>query len=90
MMWGALPGSLPASPPAAAIHPACRPMTSSMKTLVEVFAMEATSSAASIVDTATYFATEPNPGQLSVTGRSLSTVLGMPTQVTGKPSPLPI
>ena len=28
------------------------------------------------VETAMYFATEPNPGQLSVMGRSLSTVLG--------------
>jgi 6-phosphofructokinase 1 len=37
-------------------------------------------------DTATYFATEPKPGQLSVMGRSLSTVLGIPMQVMGKPS----
>jgi len=45
--------------------------------------MEATSSAASRVDTATYLATEPKPGQQSVAGRSLSTVFGMPTQVMG-------
>ncbi len=38
--------------------------------------MEATSSAASLVDTATYFATEPKPGLLSVIGKSLSTVFG--------------
>ena len=53
--------------------------------LIEVFAIDTTSSAASCVETATYFATEPNPGQLSVTGRSLSTVFGMPRQVMGKP-----
>ncbi len=45
--------------------------------------MEATSSAASRVDTAMYLAAEPNPGQQSVMGRSLSTVLGMPMQVMG-------
>ena len=60
----------------AAMKPAWRPMTSKMKTLVEVSHMEATSMAASRVDTATYLATEPNPGQLSVRGRSLSMVLG--------------
>ena len=32
--------------------------------------------AASLVEIATYLATEPNPGQLSVRGRSLSMVLG--------------
>ena len=58
-------------------------MTSMTKTLVEVRAIDATSSAASRVETATYFATEPKPGQQSVKGRSLSTVLGMPMQVTG-------
>ncbi len=42
--------------------------------------MEATSSPASRVETATYLATEPKPGQQSVMGRSLSTVLGMPMQ----------
>jgi len=51
-----------------------------MNTFVEVLAIEATSSAASCVDTAMYFATEPNPGQQSVIGRSLSTVLGTPMQ----------
>jgi hypothetical protein len=44
--------------------------------LVEVAHIEATSKLASIVETAMYFATEPNPGQLSVTGKSLSTVFG--------------
>ena len=58
-------------------------MTSSTNTLVEVRAMDATSSAASRVETAMYLATEPNPGQQSVIGRSLSTVLGMPMQAIG-------
>ena len=44
---------------------------------VEVEHMDATSRLASSVDTATYFATEPKPGQVSVSGRSLSTVFGM-------------
>ncbi len=64
------------SPPAAAIQPACRPITSSTKTLVEVFIIERTSNDASSADTATYLATDPKPGQQSVMGRSLSTVLG--------------
>ena len=58
-------------------------MTSRMKTFVDVSAIEATSNDASRMDTATYFATEPNPGQLSVIGRSLSTVFGIPTAITG-------
>ena len=73
------------SPPAAAIHPACLPITSRTKTLVDVAAIEATSKLASIVDTAPYFATEPQPGQLSVTGKSLSTVLGMWMACIGYP-----
>ena len=89
-MCGGSSGPLPASPPAAAIQPAWRPMTSSTNTRVEVRAIEATSSAASRVETATYFATEPNPGQQSVCGRSLSTVFGTPTQVIGKPRAAPI
>ena len=64
------------SPPAAAIQPAWRPITSITKTLVEVAAIERTSIEASSVDTATYFATEPKPGQQSVSGRSLSIVFG--------------
>ena len=83
MMCGASPAFSPASPPAAAIQPAWRPMTSSTNTLVEVRAIEATSSAASRVETAMYLAAEPNPGQQSVMGRSLSTVFGMPMQVIG-------
>ena len=59
-------------------------MTSNTNTLVEVLAMEATSKLASMVEMAMYLATEPKPGQLSVIGRSLSTVLGMPMQVIGK------
>ena len=39
-------------------------------------AIEATSKPASRVETAMYLATEPKPGQLSVIGRSLSTVFG--------------
>jgi hypothetical protein len=49
-------------PPAVAIHPACRPITSTTNTLVEVLAMERTLNDASSTDTATYFATEPKPG----------------------------
>ena len=55
-------------PTAAVIQPAWRPITSSTNTLVDVFAIDATSNAASRIDVATYFATEPKPGQLSVTG----------------------
>ena len=54
-----------------------------MKTLVEVRHIEATSSAASRTETATYLATEPKPGQVSVPGRSLSTVFGTPMQTSG-------
>ena len=67
-------------PLAAVIQPAWRPITSRMKTLVEVFAMDATSKPASRMLVATYFATEPKPGQQSVIGRSLSTVLGTCTR----------
>ena len=45
--------------------------------------MDATSNAVSRTETATYLATEPKPGQVSVQGRSLSTVFGTPTQTTG-------
>ena len=58
-------------------------MTSSTNTLVEVRAIDTTSSAASRVETAIYLAAEPKPGQQSVIGKSLSTVLGMPMQVMG-------
>ena len=61
-----------------------------MKTLVEDLAIDRTSNAASRTDTATYFATDPKPGQLSVIGRSLSTVFGMPMQVMGYPMRSPI
>ncbi len=60
-------------------------MTSKINTLVEVSAIEATSKLASCAETATYFATEPKPGQASVKGKSLSTVLGIPMQVKGCP-----
>ena len=49
-----------------AIHPACLPMTSKMKTFVDVSAMLFTSSPASKVEVAMYFATEPKPGEQSV------------------------
>ena len=58
-------------------------MTSRTNTRVEVLAIEATSNAASRIDVATYFATEPKPGQLSVPARSLSMVLGTCTQASG-------
>ena len=70
-------------PTAAVIHPAFLPITSSTKTFVEVFAIEATSNAASRIEVATYFATDPKPGQLSVTARSLSTVFGTWTATSG-------
>jgi len=89
-MCGAWSGPLPARPAAETIQPAWRPMTSITNTLVEVLAIEATSSAASRVEIATYFATEPKPGVQSVCGRSLSTVLGTPTQITRWPSWSPI
>ncbi len=85
MMCGASPSCSAANPAAPAIQPAWRPMTSITKTLVELSHIEATSKPASRIDTATYLATEPKPGLLSVIGRSLSTVLGMPMQVMGKP-----
>ena len=51
-------------------------MTSRMNTLVEVAHMEAMSRPASRVEVAMYLATLPKPGELSVIGRSLSTVFG--------------
>ncbi len=65
------------------IQPALRPITSSTNTWVEVRYIDATSRPASRIDVATYLATEPKPGQLSVSGRSLSMVFGMPMQTTG-------
>ena len=47
--------------------------------------MERTSKLASRVDTAMYLATDPKPGQLSVMGRSLSTVLGTWMAWMGRP-----
>ena len=64
-------------------------MTSRMNTLVDVSHIDATSNAASRTDIATYFATEPKPGQVSVSGRSLSTVFGMPMQLMGYPNRSP-
>ena len=60
-------------------------MTSRMNTFVDVSDMEATSKDASIVEVAIYFAAEPNPGQQSVTAKSLSTVFGIAIQLIGYP-----
>ena len=60
-----------------------RPITSRANTFVDVRLIDATSNAASRIEVATYFAAEPNPGEQSVIGRSLSAVLGMPTQTIG-------
>ena len=54
-----------------------------MKTFVEVSDIDSTSSDASSVEVAIYFAAEPNPGQQSVTARSLSTVFGIAIQLMG-------
>src|ERR1043166_5591041 len=67
---GASPGFSAARPPAAAVQPAWRPITSKMKTLVDVLAIDPRSNPAS------GFATGPTPGQGWVGGRSLSIVLG--------------
>src|SRR5215472_5728057 len=72
-----------ASAQAAVVQPACRPITSRVNTLVEVRLIAARSSAASRSEVATYFATEPKPGEQSVIGRSLSIVLGMPMHTIG-------
>ena len=61
-----------------------------MKTLVDVSAIDKTSRLASCVETEIYLATEPNPGQVSVIGRSLSTVLGIPIDAIGKSIASPI
>ena len=58
-------------------------MTSKINTLVDVSHIDATSREASIVEVAIYFAADPNPGQQSVTARSLSTVLGIAIQFIG-------
>ena len=82
-MSGPKPRSSAARPDAAAIQPAWRPITSITKTLVDDELIDATSIDASKIETATYFATEPKPGEQSVNGKSLSIVLGTPTQVIG-------
>ena len=80
-MWGASELSCFARAEDPAIHPACLPITSRMKTFVEFSIIDWTSRLASWVDIATYFATDPNPGHVSVTAKSLSTVLGIAIQV---------
>ena len=75
-----------ASPEDAASQPACLPITSKINTFVELLDMLFTSKAASFVEVAIYFATDPKPGQLSVKGKSLSIVLGIPIHVTGNPA----
>ena len=67
-----------------AIHPACLPITSRIKTLVDDSAIDSTSKEASIVELTTYFATDPNPGQQSVTAKSLSTVFGIAIHLRSK------
>ena len=47
--------------------------------------MDLISSEASLDEVAIYLATEPNPGQLSVTARSLSIVLGTATALNSYP-----
>ena len=89
-MWGGSFLFFEIKPPAAAIHPACLPMTSNIKTLVDVSAIERTSRLASFVETAIYLATEPKPGHVSVIGKSLSTVFGIPIEAIGKPISDPI
>ena len=54
-----------------------------MNTLVDDSHIDSTSRLASATDTAVYFATEPKPGQQSVTARSLSTVFGTPITFSG-------
>ena len=54
-----------------------------IKTFVDVSDIDATSRDASIVDVAIYFAAEPNPGQQSVSAKSLSTVFGIAMQLIG-------
>ena len=68
------------------VQPACRPITSSTNTWVEVRLIAARSNAASRSEVARYFAAEPNPGEQSVMARSLSTVLGIPAHTIGSPS----
>ena len=80
-MWGASLFEDLASAEDAAIQPAWRPITSRIKTFVEVSDIDSTSSDASSVEVAIYFAAEPNPGQQSVTARSLSTVFGIAMQL---------
>ena len=71
-------------PAAEAIQPACLPITSRIKTLVELFDIDFTSSEASYVDVAMYLATVPKPGQFSVIGKSLSIVFGKPIHFISK------
>src|SRR3990167_4473844 len=83
IIWGASSICFFPRPAEAAIHPACRPITSRINTLVEVADIQETSKAASCVEIAIYFATEPKPGQLSVKAKSLSIVFGRPIQTKG-------
>ena len=82
-MWGASFLSVLAKADDAAIQPACLPITSKIKTFVDVSDIDATSRDASIVDVAIYLAAEPNPGQQSVSAKSLSTVFGIAMQLIG-------
>ena len=53
-----------------------------MKTFVDVLHIDLMSSEASFAEIAIYLATEPKPGQLSVTARSLSIVFGIAIAVS--------
>ena len=53
-----------------------------MKTFVDVLHIDLMSSEASFAEIAMYLATEPKPGQLSVTARSLSIVFGIAIAVS--------
>ena len=59
-------------------------------TLVDVALIDATSNAASRIEIARYFASDPKPGEQSVIGRSLFTVFGMPTHTIERASSAPI
>jgi hypothetical protein len=78
MMCGGSLGDRLARTVPAAIHPADRPMTSTMQHAPSSVAMLATSAPISITVVALYFTTDPYPGQWSVWGKSLSIVLGTP------------
>ena len=82
-MCGASSGARRASTVEAASQPQLRPITSITKMRPRRPAMARRSSPASRIEVARYLPAEPKPGEQSVPSRSLSTVLGTPTQVSG-------